>query len=101
VTGSAKRGLIAFPIRYIQQSISTYNLQLTCEYGTNIKFGHYTFLTEHYFWLKFEDNRLNKLGVMTCQTWKSGKAIGLLFADPVTYCYFNQLCVKFSHAESL
>jgi len=39
VTGSAKRGLIAFPIRCI---LTIHNL--TCEYGTNIKFGHYIFL---------------------------------------------------------
>jgi len=26
---------------------------LTCVYVTNIKFGHYILLTQHYFWMKF------------------------------------------------
>jgi len=41
VTGSAKGGLIGFTITCTYLIIH----KLTCEYGTNITFGHYTLLT--------------------------------------------------------
>jgi len=42
--------------------------------------------------MKFEDNRLNTLGVMTHQTWISGKAIRPLFAEPVTIIEPQTVC---------
>ena len=52
---------------------------VTCEYGTNLKFGHLTLLTWFYFWEQFYLNRLNTL-------WgKLRKAIRPLFADLVTF----------------
>ena len=50
-----ERGLIAFPILCIWPSIVKHD----CEYGTNLKFGHLTFLTWFYSWEQFYINRLN------------------------------------------
>jgi len=45
---------------------------------------------------------INTLGIMTCETWKTGKAIRVirpLFADPVTYYYHSQ--ISYSSGESV
>jgi len=58
---------------------------VTCEHGTNLKFGDCTLLTWFYSWEKFYINRLNTLWGATNWSWKLRKAIRPLFSDPVTY----------------
>ena len=57
---------------------------VTCEYGTNLKFGHFTLLTWFYSWEQFYMNRVNTLWAVINWSWKLRKAIRPLFADPVT-----------------
>ena len=79
VTVSAKRGLSNCMHLTVHRE--------TCEYGINLKFGHLTLLTWLYFWEQFYINRLNTLWVITNWSWKLGKVIRSLFADPVTYVH--------------
>ena len=57
---------------------------LTCEYGTSMKFSNCVLLQWHYLLMQFNDNGLSTLGVITRQTWKSGTAIRHLLTEPVT-----------------
>ena len=58
---------------------------LTCEYGTNLKFGHLTLFRWFYSWEQFYINRLNTQWVATNWSWKLRNPIRPLFVDPVTF----------------
>ena len=69
---------------------------VTCEYGTNLKFGHLTLLTWFYAWEQSYINRLNTLWVVTFWSWKLRKAINP-FSHICTYLFSNFPHCQFTH----
>ena len=89
VTGSVKTGLIDFLIECIWLFIAWH--------VSIMKFGQLTLLTWFYTWETFCNNRLNTLWVVANWSWKSRKAIRLLFVDLVTICLDLIIVIKQCH----